>query len=420
MSTIESKPQSTSDSAAQVIEFHERFMMHNYPRYPIVIERGQGCYLYDSQGQRYLDLFAGFGAGLLGHCHPDLVRAVTDQANLVWHPGNLMHTEPQALLAEAIARHGFGGMSFFCHSGADANVAAIKLARLYGGRSSPKRYKIISTYNSFHGRLFGAMEATGQPAVSEGFDPLLAGFKHVPYDDLDAMKGAIDDETVAIMVEPIQGEGGMNIPGDNYLPGLRQLCDQHDLLLICDEVWTGCGRTGRYFAHQHWGIEPDVMTLAKGVGGGLPVAVTCAKPRVAEMYAWSAQYGVRHASTLGGNCLSMRVAATIFEVLERDKLVEQAKHLGDYVIERLRALEQKHAFVTDVRGKGLFVGMQLDVGGDGAWFENARQVVDRCRQLGIILHATKSGAVRIAPPLTITQKQLDDGLDIIDRALETP
>ena len=409
-----------SETAGHIIERRDRFMMHNYPRYPIVMARGQGCHLYDTEGLEYLDLFAGFGAGLLGHCHPDLVRAVTEQANLLWHPGNLMHTEPQGQLAEAIAKNGFGGQSFFCHSGADANVAAIKLARLYGGESLKKRYKIITTHHSFHGRLFGAMEATGQPAVSAGYEPLLEGFSHAPYNDLDAMANAIDDETVAIMVEPIQGEGGMNIPDEGYLLGLRQLCNDHDLLLICDEVWTGCGRTGRYFAHQHWGVEPDVMTLAKGVGGGLPVAVVCAAPRVAKLFAWSPQHGVRHATTLGGNCLSMKVAATIFEVLERDGLVDRAVVLGRHLVDRLVRLQEKHPCITDVRGLGLFVGMQLDATADGAWFEQPKQVVDRCRELGAILHATKSGAMRVAPPLTITQEQLDRGVDIIDRALQSP
>ncbi len=415
-----SQAQHTHDVTEQVIERRDQYMMHNYPRYPIVMQRGEGCYLYDAKGRQYLDLFAGFGAGLLGHCHPDLVQAVTEQANLLWHPGNLMHTQPQGLLAEAISKHGFGGQSFFCHSGADANVAAIKLARLYGGQSDKKRFKIITTNHSFHGRLFGAMEATGQPAASAGFEPLLEGFEHVAYNDLDAMKQAIDDQTVAIMIEPIQGEGGMHVPDDGYLPGLRELCDEHDLLLICDEVWTGCGRTGRYFAYQHWGIEPDIMTLAKGVGGGLPVAVTCAQPKVAELFAWSAQHGVRHASTLGGNCLSMKVAATIFDVLERDGLVDAAAELGDHALKRLRDMEQGHACVTNVRGKGLFIGIQLDPNACDTWFDQPKQVVDRCQQLGVILHATKSGAMRIAPPLTITRDQLDRGLDVIGQALGAP
>ena len=409
--------------ASRVIEFHDRFMTQNYPRYPIVMQRGQGCDLYDTDGRRYLDLFAGFGAGVLGHCHPDLVAAVTQQAQLLWHPGNLMHTQPQTQLAEAIARHGFGGRSFFCHSGADANVAAIKLARLYGQASpnnSKKRYKIVTTLHSFHGRLFGAMEATGQPAVSAGFEPLLDGFQHVPYNDLPAVAEAIDEQTVAVMVEPIQGEGGMNVPDDGYLPGLRKLCDEHDLLLICDEVWTGCGRTGRYFAYQHAGIEPDVMTLAKGVGGGLPVAVVCAKDRVAGLFAWSAQHGVRHATTLGGNCLSMRVAATIFDVLERDGLVERVATLGRHALERLWDMRKRYPCVTDARGRGLFVGMQLDPTKEGAWFEKPKQVVDRCRELGAVLHATKSGVMRIAPSLTITQAQLDEGLDIIEQSLRSP
>ncbi|HEX7008454.1 MAG TPA: aminotransferase class III-fold pyridoxal phosphate-dependent enzyme, partial [Phycisphaeraceae bacterium] len=264
MTTTSSPPASPTQA---IIDRHDRTMTQNYARYPIAMVRGQGVHLWDAQGKQYLDLFAGFGGPILGHCHPELIDALTQQAQKLWHVGNLFHTEPQTRLAEAIATMGFGGQSYFCHSGSDANEAAFKLARLYGkarpGPSGP-RYKVISTLKSFHGRGFAAMVATGQDKVRQGFEPLLPGFVHVPYNDAAAVEAAIDDHTVAVIVEPIQGEGGINVPDDDYLPRLRRLCDERDLLLIVDEVWTGCGRTGRAFAHQHWGIVPDIMTLAKG------------------------------------------------------------------------------------------------------------------------------------------------------------
>ncbi len=413
-------PPTQSTLSDPTINRHDRHMCLNYPRYPIVIERGQGCHLYDTQGREYLDLFAGFGAGLLGHCHGDLVRAVQEQAKRLWHPGNLLHSEPQTRVAEAIAKNGFGGRSFFCHSGADANEAAFKLARLYGqarpGRSGP-RHKIIATHHSFHGRSFGTMVATGQPAVSQGFEPFLTGFTHVPYDDLDAMTQSIDDQTVAIIVEPIQGEGGVNVPGDDYLPGLRRLCDQHDMLLICDEVWTGCGRTGRYFAYQHWPIEPDMMTLAKGVGGGLPVGVMCAKDSVAQLYDWNTQKAVKHATTLGGNCLSMAAAAAVFTTLERDSLVDHTRSLGEHILDRLSRFAQQCPAVAQVRGKGLFIGIELAGETEGAWFSGVVDVVNRCREQGVLVNGTQKTVLRIAPPLTITQEELDHGLDVIETVI---
>lgn len=406
----------------QIIDRRDRYMSINYPRYPIAMVRGEGCYLEDAEGKRYLDLFAGFGAGLLGHCHPDLVRTITEQANKLWHPGNLMHTEPQTLLAERIACHGFGGRSFFCHSGADANEAAIKLARLYG-KARPgadgKRYKVISANDSFHGRSFGTMLATGQQKAREGFDPFLPGFVNVAYNDLMAIKHAIDVETVAVIIEPIQGEGGVNVPDDDYLPRLRELCNEHDLLMICDEVWTGCGRTGRYFAYQHWGIEPDIMTLAKGVGGGLAVGVMCAKPHIAELYNCNTQGGVKHATTLGGNCLSMAVSVTIFDLLNRHGLVEHAAELGQWAMERLRRFAQHCPTVKDVRGKGLMIGIELNPQAQGSSFNNVNEVVERCMGCGVLTNATQGAVLRLSPPVIISQSQMEEGLDVIERAIST-
>ena len=406
----------------QIIERHDRCMTINYGRYPIAISRGDGCYLVDAEGKRYLDLFAGYGAGLMGHCHPDLVAAVTDQAKKLWMPGNLMHSEPQTLLAEAIADRGFGGRSFFCHSGADANEAAFKLARLHGraqpGPNGP-RFKIISTHQSFHGRLFASMVATGQAKVYEPYAPPVPGFEHVPYNDFEALAAAVDDQTAAVIVEPIQGEGGVIVPGDDYLPRLRTLCTERDVLLICDEVWTGCGRTGRWFAHQHWDIEPDVMTLAKGVGGGLPVGVMCAAERVAPYFDHREHGGVAHATTLGGNCVAMAVAAAVFSVIQRDRLVEHADEMGNYVRQRLDRFADEHPVVKQVRGKGLFIGIELDPTAEGASFKQASDVVDRCLERGVLINATQATVLRLAPPLVVNQDQLDTGLNVIEQVLST-
>ena len=396
----------------QIIARRDAFMSKNYPRYPIVMVRGEGCYLFDADGKRYLDLFAGFGAGLLGHCHPDLVAAVNEQATRLWHPGNLLHSEPQTLVAESIAKLGFNGRSFFCHSGADANEAALKLARLYGhAKPGPagQRYRVISATKSFHGRSFGTMCATGEPKVREGFGPLAPGFVNVSYNDMSAIQEAIDDVTVAVLVEPIQGEGGVNVPDDDYLTKLRNLCDERDLLLICDEVWTGCGRTGRYFAHQHWEIEPDIMTLGKGVGGGMAVGVMCAQPKLAELNDAVKQVGVKHATTLGGNCLAMAVSAAVFRVLERDVLTERAASMGQRTMEALRAMAARMPAIKTVRGKGLFIGIDLD--------RPAKDVVDKCMERGVLFNAPQPTVLRMAPPLVVDQDQLDEGLEVFETVL---
>jgi acetylornithine/N-succinyldiaminopimelate aminotransferase len=368
---------------------------------------GSGCHLVDDAGQNYLDLFCGFGAGILGHAHPDLVAAATKQINKLWHVGNLLHTEPQALAAECIGEAGFGGRSYFCHSGSDANEAAFKLARLYGGAD---RYRILATEGSFHGRGFAAMMATGQDKVRAGFDPYVDGFAHVPFNDLEAMAAAIDDKTVAIIVEPIQGEGGVHLPQDDYLPGLRQLCDQHDLLLICDEVWTGCGRTGRWFAYQHWNIEPDILTLGKAVGAGLPVGVMCAGEKAAKVFDVAEYGGVAHATTLGGNCVAMAVTARMFEVLNRDSLIGRAERIGDQTMERLQAFATEHPLVTDVRGKGLMIGIELDL--DRCRFESAHAI---CTELltvhQMLMGSAQQNILRLAPALNIAEDELADGVD---------
>jgi acetylornithine/N-succinyldiaminopimelate aminotransferase len=393
---------------------HDRWMTLNYPRWPITMVSGSGCHMVDDAGRDYLDLFNGFGAGILGHAHPDLIAAATKQVNKLWHVGNLLHTEPQALAAERIGEAGFGGRSYFCHSGSDANEAAFKLARLYGGAD---RYRILSTERSFHGRGFAAMMATGQEKTRAGFDPYLEGFAHVPFNDLDAMAAAIDDKTVAIIVEPIQGEGGIHLPDDDYLPGLRQLCDQHDLLLICDEVWTGCGRTGKWFAYQHWNIEPDILTLGKAVGAGLPVGVMCVNEKAATLFDVATHGGVAHATTLGGNCVAMAVTARMFEVLNRDGLIGRAERLGNQLMDTLQAFAQKHPIITSVRGKGLMIGMELDL--DACRCESAHAI---CTELltdqQLLIGSAQQNMLRLAPALNIDEDELHGGVQRLLRWLE--
>lgn len=406
---------SKTTKTTPIIQRCERHMTANYPRFPVAIASGKGCRVTDAAGKSYLDLFAGFGAAMLGHCHEDLVTAGTKQMNKLWHVGNLLHTEPQTLLAEHIADKGFGGRSFFCHSGSDANEAAFKIARLHG-RATGGRYKMLATDNSFHGRGFAAMQATGSAKVREGFDPPLPGFEHVPYNDLDAMAEAIDESTAGIIVEPIEGEGGVHVPDDDYLPGLRKLADEHDLVLIFDEVWTGCGRTGQYFGHQHWGASPDVMTLGKAVGGGLAVGVTCVAERFAEYFGARRMGRVTHATTLGGNCVSMAVSARLFEVLERDELVERARLAGEQIKARLRKFAAKQP-IRDIRGRGLFLGIELDTENEGAWFDGGSAVVSQCMERGLMINATQRNVLRLAPPLTISDEQIDEGLTILEEVI---
>jgi predicted acetylornithine/succinylornithine family transaminase len=398
---------STTIATDPTIARHDQYMIMNVPRYPITIVEGRGCWLTDSQGRRYLDLFSGFGAGILGHCHPDLVAAGTAQMNKVWHVGNLLHTEPQTHLAQHIYEKGFRGRSYFCHSGSDANEAAFKLARLYG---RGKRWKIVSTLQSFHGRGFAAMMATGQEKVRLGYAPYIPGFTSVPYNDITAMARAIDDETIAIIVEPIQGEGGIHVPSENYLKELRRLCDERDLVLICDEVWTGCGRTGKWFAYQHWGITPDILTLGKAIGAGLAVGVMCAGERVSELFHHKSYHGVPHATTLGGNAVSMAVASKMFEVLERDNLVARAGKLGEQIMARLRT--SGGGKVKEVRGKGLFIGIELHESAG-----KAADVVNKCMQRGLMIGSAQQQILRLAPPMTVSEAEVDQGLTILETVL---
>jgi predicted acetylornithine/succinylornithine family transaminase len=384
------------------LEQFQRYVIGNYTRYPVCLVRGQGSSVWDDEGNRYLDFFPGWGCDLLGHCPPRVVQAVQQQVAQLIHVPNTWYTEPQGRLAQALSeRTGWGGQCFLCNSGTEAIEAAIKIARL-GGK--PGRYKIISMLNGFHGRTLGALSATGQPKYHQGLEPLLAGFHYAPFGDLDAVSRLIDSETCAILLEPIQGEGGINLPSPGYLTGLRELCDRHRLLLIFDEVQAGMGRTGRWFAHQHWGVEPDVITLAKALAGGVAAGGLIAKPEVAEKL----RPGT-HAATFGGNPLACVAALATIATIEADRLLERAEELGAYFHRRFEALRLRCPFIHEVRVKGVMIGIELTV--DGA------PVVKACLERRLLINCTHTTVLRLLPALTLTDAECEEGCAILEDVL---
>jgi len=396
----------------QIIERGKRVLIGNYARLPVVMARGEGAFAWDADGNKYLDLFAGFGGCVLGHCHPALVAAATDQAHKLWHVGNTFYTEPQIDVAERLNKFAFPGQAFFCHSGMEANEAAVKLTRLRGGQSSPKKWKMLSFNKSFHGRSLAMVAATGNPAVKAGFDPQVPGFTQVEPGDFDALAAAVDDETAGIIMEPIQGEGGINLYPPDFAARVRKLCDKRGLTLIFDEVWTGCGRTGHWFGHQYFAdssgksVLPDIMTLGKAVGGGLPVGIMFARPEISALLTPG-----KHGCTLGANAICMAVCRTIFDVIEREKLVEHAAKLGEHGLSRLRNESRIKVRVVEARGRGLFIGIELK--------EEAPRIVEKGLEHGIIINLTSKKIVRLAPPINITPQQWDQGLDAVINTIAT-
>ncbi|MEE8282040.1 MAG: aspartate aminotransferase family protein, partial [candidate division NC10 bacterium] len=334
----------------------DRYLANTYARFPVVLERGEGCRVWDVEGKEYLDFVAGIAVCALGHCHPAVVQAVQAQAAKLLHVSNLYYIEPQIRLAELLCEHTFADRVFFCNSGAEANEAAIKLVRKYAKEHrSPERTEIITMEGGFHGRTVATITATAQAKYQMGFEPLLPGFRYVPFDDLAAVERAVGPRTAAILVEPIQGEGGIRVPTEGYLQGLRKLCDDTGPLLIFDEVQTGIGRTGRLFAYEHWGVEPDIMALAKALGGGLPIGAMLAKEEVAASFTPGT-----HAATFGGNPLVTAAAfATLKTVLEED-LAARSAEMGGHLLHELQTVQAAHRAVKMVRGKGLLIGVELD------------------------------------------------------------
>lgn len=381
----------------EIIEQFNQYVIGNYGRTPLAIVRGEGSTIWDAEGKSYLDLFPGWGCSLLGHCHPDVVAAIGDQAGRLIHMDNTFYIEPQGKLAERIATKGFGGKSFFCNSGAEAIEAAIKLAR----KATPEgRYKVVTMEKSFHGRTFGAMSATAQAKTRQGFTPLLPGFEHVPFGDVDAVREVMDDETAAVLLEPIQGEGGVNVPPDGYLAGLRELCDERGALLIFDEVQTGCGRTGTWFGHQQWDIVPDIMTLAKAVGGGTSLGAICARPEIADHLTPGT-----HASTYGGNPLVTAAGLAMFEVIERDNLLARASEIQSKIFGKVDELRSRFSFIDSVRGRGAMIGIQLSIDG--------MKIASAAMEKGLRVNCTQQTVLRVLPALTITDEQIDTAFEIL-------
>ncbi len=383
----------------------ERYLMPTYARLPISIVRGQGSRVYDMEGREYIDFVAGIAVNVLGHAHPDLTLAIQKQAQHLLHASNLYYTEPQVRLAQALVDHSFADKVFFCNSGAEANEAAIKLARRYSfEKYGPGRHDIITMRNSFHGRTLATLTATGQEKVQKGFAPLVPGFSYVMFNDLSEVEKAITAKTAAVMLEPIQAEGGVLVADRTYLKGLRELCQQRDVLLIFDEVQTGMGRTGTLFAYEQFGVEPDIMTLAKGLGGGVPIGACLATGRVAEVFTAGT-----HASTFGGNPLACAAGLAVLRVLLEGRILDHARRMGDYLAKGLAECKDRHRTVRDVRGLGLLQGMELAIDG--------QQIVTDCLARRLLINCTMERVLRFIPPLIITQREIDRLLDALSQIL---
>ncbi len=389
----------------QILKLTEKYVAHTYARFPIALVRGKGARVWDANGKGYLDFVAGIAVNSLGHNHPAVVRAIGRQARQLLHVSNLYHIAPQSELARELVRHSFADKVFFCNSGAEANEAAIKLARRYGAGRLGGKYEVLSTHNSFHGRTLATLTATGQEKVRAGYDPLPPGFRQVPYNDLRAMEEAIDEKaTAAILVEPIQGEGGVVVPDLDYLQGLRELCNRRGILLIFDEVQVGMGRTGKLFAYEHYGVEPDIMTLAKALGGGLPLGAMLARDEVARSFVPGA-----HASTFGGNPLACSVGLAVLRTLLQGSVLKNCVKMGKLLWSGLQALKERFPFVREIRGKGLIIGVELE--------QDGSKIVQDCLQQGLLINCTAHKVLRFIPPLTVGKKDIDMGLAILEKVL---
>ena len=395
--------QSALSSTADTIAQFDRYVIGNYRRYPVCLVRGEGSQVWDSEGTRYLDFFPGWGCNLVGHCPPKIVEAVREQVGLLIHVPNTWYMEPQGQFAEMLSERSFGGKAFFCNSGAEANEAAIKLARVHGHKTG--RSTIITMEGGFHGRTYAALTATAQPKYHAGFEPMVPGFRYVPFNDLSAVAAAVDATTAAVMVEPIQGEGGVRLPDPGYLEGLRELCDRSGALLILDEVQTGLGRTGKWFAYQHYGIEPDILTCAKALAGGLAAGVMMAQASLAD----ELKPGM-HASTFGGNPIACRAGIAAIETIEEDHLLERAPAIGARFrshFERFR--REMPALIKDVRILGAMIGLELTV--------DASTVVGACLERHLLINATHGTVIRLLPALNLGDEQIDEGCALLGEAL---
>jgi acetylornithine/N-succinyldiaminopimelate aminotransferase len=394
-------------NSAQWIEKSDKYIMRTYGRFPLVPVKGEGCYLWDAEGKRYLDFLAGVAVNNLGHCHPAVVAALCKQAGELIHCSNYYQIPQQIELAELLCSVSFADKAFFCNSGAEANEAAIKLARKYSREKfGPDRYEIITALASFHGRTMATVSATGQEKVQKFFDPLLHGFRHVPFNDAAALKAAISPVTCAIMLEPIQGEGGVVIPDAGYLQEVREICNEHGLILIFDEVQVGMGRTGKMFAHEHFGIVPDIMTLAKALAGGAPIGTMLATDELATAFTPGT-----HGSTFGGNPLVCAAAVATVRTILEEGILNHCQEIGEYLTGELEALMRKFpAIIHQVRGIGLMIGVELAIPG--------AEIVKKALARGLLLNCAQEKVLRFVPPLIVGKKEVDEMLVILTGILE--
>jgi len=385
----------------ETLDLYSKYVISNYTRLPRVIVKGEDSYIWDADGNKILDMFPGWAVSGTGHCHPKVVAALRKQAGELIHMDNTFYNEQQARLAQMLSERSFGGKCFFCNSGAEANEAALKLARRH---TASQKYKYITAENGFHGRTFAAVTATAQPKYHQGFLPMLPGFSYVPFNDIKALEEAFTDEVAAVMVEPIQGEGGINVATKEYLQAIRELCDKNGALMILDEVQTGMGRTGKWFGYQHFDVEPDIITLAKALGGGVAIGAMIAKPEVAA----SLVPGT-HASTFGGNSLACAAGIAVIEAIEEEGLLENAVKMGQHARGKLEALASKHSIIDHVRGMGVMIGIQLNSAGAG--------IVSKCLEMGLRINCTHDTVLRFMPAMNVKSSQIDQAVAILDEAI---
>ena len=387
----------------EVMQLYYEYVMPTYTKAPVVLVRGKGIKAYDIEGKEFLDFFPGWAVSGLGHCHPMVVKAIKEQVTKIIHVPNNYYNELQGTLAKKIIDSSFPGKVFFCNSGAEAVESAIKMARKVGNPSG--KYEIITMEDSFHGRTLAAVTATAQPKYQEGFGPLPGGFVYAKLNDLESVKSKITDKTTAIMLEPIQGEGGVNVASEGFISGIKKICDEKKILLIFDEVQTGMGRTGKMFCYQHYNVTPDIMTLAKSLGGGFPIGAMVANREIAD----TLQPGT-HASTFGGSPLACASALAVFEAIEEGDLVEKAVRRGRYLHNRLSLLKKDFPFVKIVRGMGLMQAVELEIEG--------KQIVDKCVEKGLLINCTQKKVLRIMPPLIVKNADIDAAVAILQEAMK--
>ncbi len=388
----------------EIFDNYNKYILSTYNRTQAIFVKGKGSTLIDIDGKKYLDFFPGWGVNNMGHCHPKVMSAVRDQiGKLIFIPNSFYH-EYQAKLAKEIIYNSFPGKVFFCNSGAEGVETAIKFSRAYG-KGKGGRFEIITMQNSFHGRTLGALTATGQLKYQQGFDPLLPGFKTIPFNNIKALKETVSDQTVGIMFELIQGEGGINIASKEYVQEVRRICNEKDILLIIDEVQTGMGRTGEIFGFKHYGIEPDLMILAKALGGGLPIGALVVKESIADTF----KPGM-HASTFGGSPLICKASLGAFKAIFADKMLKNARVMGPYLLEELKKFKQKFNCIVDVRGLGLMIGIELNIEG--------KAIYEECLNQGLIINCTQEKILRIMPALNVTRKQANKALYILEKVFK--